>query len=136
MPRACNFRSRCLRWTGALRARTPSAVSGTSLAGVPVRLPRAGRLYLEHLPGGSKAKNAGGVWGAGPPIHPHQTARSHQFLEKAADILRGNVDHSEFSGYVFALLFFKRIGDVFVEELRRLQEEQCFGDHALWLMTP
>ena len=38
------------------------------------------------------------------------------FLEKAADILRGNVDHSEFRGYVFALLFFKRISDVYLEE--------------------
>ena len=26
------------------------------------------------------------------------------FLEKAADLLRGGVDHSEFRGYVFALL--------------------------------
>lgn len=42
------------------------------------------------------------------------------FLEKAADILRGNVDHSEFRGYVFALLFFKRISDVFEEAVRNL----------------
>ena len=42
------------------------------------------------------------------------------FLEKAADILRGNVDHSEFRGYVFALLFFKRISDVFEESVRNL----------------
>jgi type I restriction enzyme M protein len=42
------------------------------------------------------------------------------FLEKAADILRGNVDHSEFRGYVFALLFFKRISDVFEESVRQL----------------
>jgi type I restriction enzyme M protein len=42
------------------------------------------------------------------------------FLDKAADILRGNVDHSEFRGYVFALLFFKRISDVYLEELRNL----------------
>ena len=32
-------------------------------------------------------------------------AELDKFLEKAADILRGNVDHSEFRGYVFALLF-------------------------------
>jgi type I restriction enzyme M protein len=42
------------------------------------------------------------------------------FLEKAADILRGNVDHSEFRGYVFALLFFKRISDIFEEAIRNL----------------
>jgi type I restriction enzyme M protein len=45
------------------------------------------------------------------------------FLEKAADILRGNVDHSEFRGYVFALLFFKRISDVFEESVRKLARD-------------
>ena len=38
------------------------------------------------------------------------------FLEKAADLLRGGVDHSEFRGYVFALLFYKRINDVYLEK--------------------
>lgn len=47
------------------------------------------------------------------------------FLEKAADILRGNVDHSEFRGYVFALLFFRRISDVYAEEVRKLTEQLC-----------
>lgn len=51
------------------------------------------------------------------------------FLEKAADILRGNVDHSEFRGYVFALLFFKRISDVYVEEVRKLTDQ--LGDKTL-----
>src|SRR6266540_1491043 len=51
------------------------------------------------------------------------------FLDKAADILRGNVDHSEFRGYVFALLFFKRISDVYLEELRNLAER--LGDAEL-----
>lgn len=51
------------------------------------------------------------------------------FLDKAADILRGNVDHSEFRGYVFALLFFKRISDVYLEELRNLAER--LGDPEL-----
>lgn len=45
------------------------------------------------------------------------------FLEKAADILRGNVDHSEFRGYVFALLFFKRISDLFEESVRTLAKK-------------
>jgi O-glycosyl hydrolase len=56
-------------------------------------------------------------------------AELDSFLEKAADILRGNVDHSESRGYVFALLFFKRISDVYVEEVAKLTAE--LGDEAL-----
>src|SRR5687767_8367274 len=44
------------------------------------------------------------------------------FLDKAADILRGNADHSEFRGYVFALLFYKRISDCYDEEMRTQTE--------------
>lgn len=51
------------------------------------------------------------------------------FVGKAADILRGNVDHSEFRGYVFALLFFKRISDVYEEEVESLTV--TLGDAAL-----
>ncbi|MBL8414776.1 MAG: SAM-dependent DNA methyltransferase [Propionivibrio sp.] len=40
------------------------------------------------------------------------------YLDHAANILRGNADHSEFRGYVFALLFYKRISDCFEEEVR------------------
>ncbi len=40
------------------------------------------------------------------------------YLGKAADILRGNADHSEFRGYVFALLFYKRISDCYEEAVR------------------
>lgn len=40
------------------------------------------------------------------------------YLDTAANILRGNADHSEFRGYVFALLFYKRISDCFDEEVR------------------
>jgi type I restriction enzyme M protein len=39
------------------------------------------------------------------------------YLDKAADILRGNADHSEFRGYVFALLFYKRISDCYDEKV-------------------
>jgi type I restriction enzyme M protein len=54
------------------------------------------------------------------PLRRMTQAELDAFLEKAADILRGNVDHSEFRGYVFALLFFKRISDVFEESVRNL----------------
>src|SRR5438445_471829 len=47
------------------------------------------------------------------------------FLEKAADTLRGGVDHSEFRGYVSALLFYKRINDVHVENVAALEKELC-----------
>lgn len=57
------------------------------------------------------------------PIAIRPTRRMTQgelesYLDKAADILRGNADHSEFRGYVFALLFYKRISDCFDEEVR------------------
>jgi len=57
------------------------------------------------------------------PIVVRPTRRMTQgelenYLDKAADILRGNADHSEFRGYVFALLFYKRISDCFEEEVR------------------
>ena len=56
------------------------------------------------------------------PIVVRPTRRMTQgelesYLDKAADILRGNADHSEFRGYVFALLFYKRINDCFDEEV-------------------
>ncbi|MDI1350673.1 N-6 DNA methylase [Aquabacterium sp.] len=57
------------------------------------------------------------------PIAIRPTRRMTQgeletYLDKAADILRGSADHSEFRGYVFALLFYKRISDCFNEEVR------------------
>lgn len=56
------------------------------------------------------------------PISIRPTRRMTQgefenYLDKAADILRGNADHSEFRGYVFALLFYKRINDCYEEEV-------------------
>ncbi len=47
-------------------------------------------------------------------------AELNEFMQTAANKLRGNVDHSEFRGYVFALLFFKRISDVYDEKVRGL----------------
>ena len=39
-----------------------------------------------------------------------------QYLSKAAWILKGPVDASDFKIYIFPLLFFKRISDVYDEE--------------------
>jgi type I restriction enzyme M protein len=63
------------------------------------------------------------------PLRRLTQAELDGFLDKAADILRGNVDHSEFRGYVFALLFFKRISDIYLEEIRTLTE--TLGDEQL-----
>ncbi|RWX44025.1 HsdM N-terminal domain-containing protein [Candidatus Electrothrix aarhusensis] len=41
-----------------------------------------------------------------------------QYLAKAAWILKGPVDASDFKVYIFPLLFFKRISDVYDEEFR------------------
>ena len=38
------------------------------------------------------------------------------FLWKSADILRGSVDSAEYKKYIFALLFYKRVNDMWFEE--------------------
>ena len=44
-------------------------------------------------------------------------------LWKAANILRGPVDAADFKTYIFPLLFFKRISDVYDEEMHAALEE-------------
>ncbi|MFT7157571.1 MAG: type I restriction enzyme M protein [Parvicella sp.] len=46
-----------------------------------------------------------------------------QYLSKAAWILKGPVDASDFKVYIFPLLFFKRVSDVYDEEYRSALEE-------------
>ena len=46
-----------------------------------------------------------------------------QYLSKAAWILKGPVDASDFKVYIFPLLFFKRISDIYDEEYRNAFEE-------------
>ncbi|MEM7373899.1 MAG: class I SAM-dependent DNA methyltransferase [Bacteroidota bacterium] len=46
-----------------------------------------------------------------------------QYLAKAAWILKGPVDASDFKVYIFPMLFFKRISDVYDEEYRTALEE-------------
>ena len=52
-----------------------------------------------------------------------------QYLSKAAWILKGPVDASDFKVYIFPLLFFKRISDVYDEEYR-LALEESGGDEG------
>lgn len=52
-------------------------------------------------------------------------------LWESANILRGPVDAADFKTYIFPLLFFKRICDVWDEECREIAEEM--GDTALAL---
>ena len=39
-----------------------------------------------------------------------------QHLAKAADLLRGSIDQADFKQFIFPLMFFKRISDVYLEE--------------------
>lgn len=46
-----------------------------------------------------------------------------QFLWQSADILRGKIDSSDYKKYIFGLLFYKRISDVWDEEYKKIYEE-------------
>ena len=52
-----------------------------------------------------------------------------QFLWKSADILRGKIDSSDYKKYIFGLLFYKRISDVWDEEYQKVIDQ--FDDKNL-----
>src|SRR5438034_6572537 len=57
---------------------------------------------------------------AGQPL---TLAELEQHLWGAANILRGPIDQADFKSYIFPLLFFKRISDVYDEEFAEALEE-------------
>lgn len=52
-----------------------------------------------------------------------------RFLWTSADILRGKIDSSDYKKYIFGLLFYKRISDVWDEEYAKVREE--FKDETI-----
>src|SRR5215213_9107313 len=59
-------------------------------------------------------------------------SKLEQYLGKAAWILKGPVDASDFKAYIFPLLFFKRISDVYDEEYQlALEESDGDNDYAV-----
>lgn len=56
-------------------------------------------------------------------------AQLEQFLWKSADILRGKIDSSDYKKYIFGLLFYKRISDVWDEEYQKVMIE--YNDKTL-----
>jgi type I restriction enzyme M protein len=59
---------------------------------------------------------------------PVTLAELEQYLAKAADLLRGSIDQADFKAYIFPLMFFKRLNDVYVEEYEQALDESG-GDH-------
>jgi type I restriction system adenine methylase HsdM len=59
---------------------------------------------------------------------PLTLAELEQYLAKGADLLRGSIDQADFKAYIFPLMFFKRINDVYLEEFEKALEESG-GDH-------
>jgi type I restriction enzyme M protein len=51
------------------------------------------------------------------------------FLWKSADILRGKIDSSDYKKYIFGLLFYKRMSDVWDEEYNSVMQE--YDDKAI-----
>jgi type I restriction enzyme M protein len=51
-----------------------------------------------------------------------------QHLARAADLLRGSIDQADFKQFIFPLMFFKRLSDVYLEEYGKALDESG-GDH-------
>ncbi len=56
------------------------------------------------------------------------------YLGRASDLLRGAIDQADFKAYIFPLMFFKRISDVYLEEYQQALAESD-GDHEFAKFT-
>ncbi|MEK7172671.1 MAG: type I restriction-modification system subunit M N-terminal domain-containing protein, partial [Patescibacteria group bacterium] len=94
---------------------------------MPLRIgPRGDRKYrLEDIEKISDDKSI--VKNLGAPLTDDEgkmnLAQLKQFLWKSADILRGKIDSSDYKKYIFGLLFYKRMSDVWDEEYHFVMEE-------------
>jgi hypothetical protein len=92
---------------------TAEVIGITSVTGDRLRQPARGALALEISNRLLVSQSADGTLPMSDSISLSQL-ESH--LWEAANILRGPVDAADFKTYVFPLLFFKRISDVYDEE--------------------
>src|SRR3982750_4513470 len=67
-------------------------------------------------------------------MSPVSLSQLESHLWEAANILRGPVDAADFKTYIFPLLFFKRISDVFDEETT--EAVQVSGGDPQYAMFP
>lgn len=66
----------------------------------------------------------------GTPVAKLTQAELERHLWHAADILRGTVDAGDYKQYIFALLFYRRLCDVWDEEFEKLLAETGDRDEA------
>lgn len=57
------------------------------------------------------------------PAVPISLSELENYLARAADMLRGSIDQADFKAYIFPLMFFKRISDVYAEEFAQALAE-------------
>lgn len=96
---------------------------------VPDRVgPRGDRVYTdEHMARIVDKKLAQSVSSLGSTASMDtdkmSLAQLKTFLWKSADILRGKIDSSDYKKYIFGLLFYKRMSDVWQEEYNKALDE-------------